>query len=156
MGLRYEILKTFNFEAAHRLMGMEAGHQCARIHGHSYKVDIGLSSGVLDDRGMVEDFAVLSQAVKPLIADLDHRLMLSREDPLARADDRDIRVLPCNPTSENLAKMFWEALVDKLASGGEYPGDPVSREAIRLESVCVWETATSRSLIQRDWKLSSP
>ena len=35
-----EIFKEFSFEAAHRLPNVPAGHKCARLHGHSFRVEI--------------------------------------------------------------------------------------------------------------------
>ena len=35
-----EIFKEFTFEAAHRLPNVPEGHKCARLHGHSYRVEI--------------------------------------------------------------------------------------------------------------------
>ncbi|MEE9137824.1 MAG: 6-carboxytetrahydropterin synthase [candidate division NC10 bacterium] len=32
--------KKFRFEAAHRLENWPKGHQCYRLHGHSYKVEL--------------------------------------------------------------------------------------------------------------------
>ena len=35
-----EIFKEFTFEAAHRLPNVPAGHKCARLHGHSFRVRV--------------------------------------------------------------------------------------------------------------------
>ena len=35
-----EIFREFTFEAAHRLTHVPDGHKCARLHGHSYRVEI--------------------------------------------------------------------------------------------------------------------
>ena len=35
-----ELTKEYRFEAAHRLPRVPAGHKCARMHGHSYKVEV--------------------------------------------------------------------------------------------------------------------
>ena len=35
-----ELLREFTFEAAHRLTQVPEGHKCARLHGHSYRVQI--------------------------------------------------------------------------------------------------------------------
>ena len=37
--------KDFAFEAAHKLTRVPLGHQCARLHGHSYKTPISPPSG---------------------------------------------------------------------------------------------------------------
>lgn len=146
MALRNEIEKIYEFEAAHRLLGMPEGHQCGRIHGHSYKVHILLSAPNLDDKGMVVDFGEVSKVVKPMIADLDHRLLLHREDPIIPSlEERrePFRALPLNPTAENLARLFWDVLL------GLYPPNDDPAEEIRLDAVMVWETRTSRGGVRR-------
>jgi len=35
-----EIFKEFTFEAAHRLPNVPEGHKCARLHGHSFRVEL--------------------------------------------------------------------------------------------------------------------
>ena len=34
-----EVFKTFTFEAAHSLPNVPTNHKCARLHGHSFRVD---------------------------------------------------------------------------------------------------------------------
>ena len=34
------IFKVFQLEAAHRLPNVPAGHKCARLHGHSFRIEI--------------------------------------------------------------------------------------------------------------------
>jgi 6-pyruvoyltetrahydropterin/6-carboxytetrahydropterin synthase len=112
---RAEIFKEFTFEAAHLLPNVPEGHKCARLHGHSYRVEIRVGGEVGDSTGWVVDFAELSAAFKPLHAELDHYYL--NEVPGLE-----------NPTSENLAKWIWDRLEPAL------PG---------LEEVLVRETCTS-------------
>ena len=35
-----EIFKVFMLEAAHRLPNVPPGHKCARLHGHSFRVEL--------------------------------------------------------------------------------------------------------------------
>ncbi|MEI6720178.1 MAG: 6-carboxytetrahydropterin synthase, partial [Betaproteobacteria bacterium] len=35
-----DIFKAFTLESAHRLPNVPAGHKCARLHGHSFRVEI--------------------------------------------------------------------------------------------------------------------
>jgi 6-pyruvoyltetrahydropterin/6-carboxytetrahydropterin synthase len=67
-----EITKSFRFEAAHSLPYLPVGHKCRNLHGHSYEVVVGVE-GELDGRGFVIDYAEISEVVKPLIAQLDHK-----------------------------------------------------------------------------------
>lgn len=96
----YRISKEFHFEAAHHLGNLPAGHQCARVHGHSYRVEIHLAAAVLDPAGFVADFACL----KPVGEYLDWV-----------ADHRDLNDLIAQPSSEHLAKHLFEWVVGKVS-----------------------------------------
>jgi 6-pyruvoyltetrahydropterin/6-carboxytetrahydropterin synthase len=110
-----EIFKEFTFEAAHRLPHVPAGHQCARLHGHSYRVTIHVRGPIHPHLGWVADFADLTAAFQPVRDQLDHHC-LNGVDGLA------------NPTSEHLAAWIWHHLHPHL------PG---------LHQITVRETATS-------------
>jgi 6-pyruvoyltetrahydropterin/6-carboxytetrahydropterin synthase len=112
---RAEIFKEFTFEAAHRLPNVPEGHKCARLHGHSYRVEVRVGGEVGEESGWVVDFADLSAAFNPLRAQLDHYYL--NEVPGLE-----------NPTSEVLAKWIWDRLEATL------PG---------LKEVLVRETCTS-------------
>lgn len=108
------IWREFRFEAAHRLPLVPEGHKCARLHGHSYRVELHVEGKVGAD-GMVVDFAVLKDAWGPLHALLDHYYL------------NEIPGLE-NPTSEVLAQWIFARLERDL------PG---------LAQVVVQETCTS-------------
>ena len=110
-----EIWKEFGFEAAHRLPNVPEGHQCARLHGHSFKVAVHVRGPLDPTLGWVMDFAELKQAWRPLDEALDHRYL------------NDVPGLE-NPTSEVLARWIWERLAPTL------PG---------LSQIVVRETCTS-------------
>ena len=95
------IFKVFHIEAAHRLPNVPEGHKCARLHGHSFKIEIHVSGPVQDEPGWVQDFADLSLAFKPLFDQLDHHYL------------NEIEGLD-NPTSEILAKWIWQRLKPAL------------------------------------------
>lgn len=121
---RYRIGKTFTFDAAHQLAGLPAGHKCARLHGHTYTVEIVLAGKRLEEPGFVTDFADLAPFKRYLDAQLDHRLLNEQ--------------LPCEPTSENLARHLAEWFLQHLQPhiGG------------RLERVRVSETGSSWAEIE--------
>ncbi|MDH4312238.1 MAG: 6-carboxytetrahydropterin synthase QueD [Gammaproteobacteria bacterium] len=110
-----EIFKTFTLESAHRLPNVPEGHKCARVHGHSFRVELHVSGPVDPQLGWVMDFAEIKQAFEPLFQRLDHRYL------------NDVAGLD-NPTSENLARYIWRELK---------PGLPL------LVRVVVHETCTS-------------
>ena len=74
------ITKRFRFEAAHRLENWPHDHQCHRLHGHSYVLEITLFSkpgyniGSRTKPGVILDFAEMSTIVKQCIIERwDHR-----------------------------------------------------------------------------------
>ena len=110
-----EIFKAFHIEAAHRLPNVPAGHKCAQLHGHSFKVELVVSGELGAESGWVMDFADVKRAFQPLYERLDHHYL------------NDIEGLE-NPTSERLAMWIWERLKPAL---------PL------LSAVVVHETCTS-------------
>lgn len=99
--LRYrhpmDIFKVFTLEAAHRLPNVPPGHKCARLHGHSFRVEIHVSGDIDPQTGWVMDFAEIKTAFQPLYDRLDHHYL------------NDIEGLD-NPTSERLAVWIWDQL----------------------------------------------
>ena len=96
-----EIFREFTFEAAHRLPQVPEGHKCARLHGHSYRVEIHLRGDVDPVAGWVTDFGDIKAAFRPLYDQLDHNYL------------NDVPGLE-NPTSEVLARWIWQRLADVL------------------------------------------
>ena len=96
-----DISKTFRIESAHRLPNVPDGHKCARLHGHSFAIEVHVT-GPLDPRlGWVMDFADIKAAFAPLFERIDHRYL--NEVPGLE-----------NPTSENLARWVWRELKPRL------------------------------------------
>ena len=90
---------SYVFDAAHRI----AGHpgKCAWLHGHTYHLEVTVSSPTLNPLGMVMDFDDLRDAVGKAVLDLwDHATLLAADDPLGpaiaavqlEAPDRVVRV----------------------------------------------------------------
>ncbi len=99
--MRVRLVKDFYFEAAHSLPHVMPDHKCARLHGHSYKVTISVEGPIDPVSGWFMDHAEISQLVKPLIEQLDHRYL------------NEINGLE-NPTFEMIAKWFWDRLQPSL------------------------------------------
>jgi len=114
--MQAELIKTFRFEAAHHLTGVPETHKCRRLHGHSYRVDVHVGGEVDAASGMVMDFGLIVAAVKPLMEQLDHRLL------------NDIPGLE-NSTSELIARYIWDRVKPLL------PG---------LSALTIWESDTAR------------
>lgn len=110
-----ELYKQFTFEAAHRLPNVPAGHKCARLHGHSFGVELRVSGPLDPALGWVMDFADIKAAFRPIHDQLDHHYL------------NEIPGLE-NPTSEVLAVWIWDRLKPTLPM---------------LSAVIVRETCTS-------------
>lgn len=126
------------FSAGH-FITLGDGH-CERLHGHTYRVAADVS-GPLDADQCVVDFIALHNALKNIVAELDHRMLLPTEHPairvLARADEIEVAfadrrwvfpaddclLLPiANTTTEMLAQYVGERLLAALgALGGKMP-----------------------------------
>jgi 6-pyruvoyltetrahydropterin/6-carboxytetrahydropterin synthase len=113
--MTHELVRTYRFEAAHRLPRVSESHPCNAVHGHSYEIEIHIVGDLDPTLGWVLDFADIDRAADPIVAELDHRLL------------NDIPGL-ANPTSELLAQWLWKRLESRL------PG---------LSAVAVRETAGS-------------
>lgn len=71
----FTITKEFGFEAAHQLKGLPDGHQCSRLHGHSYRVIVELRSEQLNQHGFVVDYGDLQPLGDYLKLNYDHRFL---------------------------------------------------------------------------------
>jgi 6-pyruvoyltetrahydropterin/6-carboxytetrahydropterin synthase len=91
----------FRFEAAHRLPNVPQGHKCARLHGHSFKVELAVAGPVNPATGWLIDFGTLFELWRPLHDELDHHY-LNEIPGLA------------NPTSEVLAGWIWDRMKPRL------------------------------------------
>ena len=98
----FKLWKDFTFEAAHQLTKVPVGHQCGRLHGHSYKLRIHCQGKLNPERDWVVDYADIAAATKPIVQQLDHTLLNDHFD--------------FETTAENIA--FWVAgeIKPKLAS----------------------------------------
>ena len=107
-----QIRKSFTFEAAHVLPNHPG--KCARLHGHSYRLDVALEGPLQAGgpaAGMVEDFDVVSRIIKEAV--------------VSKLDHRSLNELIENPTAENIVVWVWERLSQQL------PG---------LAELTLWET----------------
>lgn len=80
------------FAAAHFITF--AGHRCETLHGHNYRASIVLEGRIDDESWFVLDFSALKKLMRKLTAELDHRVLLPRDNPkLAIASDaQSVRV----------------------------------------------------------------
>jgi len=95
------IVRQFTFEAAHRLPNAGEGHKCARLHGHSFQVELLCEGDIDPHKGWLIDFAQIKHLFSPIYDRLDHHYL------------NDIKGLE-NPTSEILARWIWSQLKPSL------------------------------------------
>jgi len=159
MGFKYQITKTYRFEAGHRVWNQNLAegrgaqlsgnacppeNKCRHIHGHSYMVEITIGSDTLD-ADMVMDFYHLKSAVKELIDyKLDHSFIIDKNDPLypemkSLADKFGLKLFEVDfvPTAERLAEFIFKYLRRKFEEAGV--------KEVAVVKVALWETATSKA-----------
>jgi 6-pyruvoyltetrahydropterin/6-carboxytetrahydropterin synthase len=109
----YRIIKQFHFSAAHQLDHLPAGHQCSRLHGHNYVVEVELQAMRLDSSGFVMDYGELSDFKFFIDSTLDHRNL------------NDVVGIGIRTTAENLARYLYDRFnsiyLGKLSYGGQGP-----------------------------------
>lgn len=99
--MHVRLVKTFGFEAAHRLPRVPEDHKCFRLHGHSFRVDVEVAGPIDEDKGWLIDYGDIKDAYGPLREQLDHHYL------------NEIEGLE-NPTSEVLAHWIWTRLKPRL------------------------------------------
>jgi 6-pyruvoyltetrahydropterin/6-carboxytetrahydropterin synthase len=67
------------FAAAHFITF--AGHRCETLHGHNYRAGIVIEGGLERDSWFVVDFAAVKKLMRGLMAELDHKVLLPRDNP---------------------------------------------------------------------------
>lgn len=136
------IRKQFKFEGAHIVRNCSSQRCRENIHGHSYVVEVFITSDRLDNGYMVMDFCRLDK-VKDFIESFDHTYSLwNREDEEFKAFiykyNRRVAEIPISPSAEGFALMFFYAIDQILQNTERINGEG----HIQLHSVRVHETAT--------------
>lgn len=91
-----QIFKSFTFDAAHHLAdNVSAGHKYARLHGHSFDVEMTFEGTPDAQTGWIRDFAEIDAMLGTLRDQLDHNYL------------NDIEGLE-RPTLERVAIWLWE------------------------------------------------
>ncbi len=112
---KVHLVKSFSFDAAHRLPLACDGHKCRNLHGHGFRFEMEFAGPVDPKFGWFLDYHEISALGKELSERLDHRML--NEIPGLEAG-----------TSEMLAVWIWKEAAARL------PG---------LVRVSVFETASS-------------
>ena len=118
----YEVTVEDSFAAGHYLRNYKG--KCENPHGHNYKVRVTLAGAVLDNAGLLLDFKLLKQVMRPVIDRIDHQ-MLNDLDPF----------ITLNPSAENIAKYFFDQTNLQL--------DGMTQGRVRVKDCTIWETDTT-------------
>lgn len=102
-----KIAKEFRWEMGHRLP--EHFGKCKNIHGHSYKMILGLE-GETDQSGMVMDYYDVEKVIDPIVEKLDHAFMVYNEDKeiisLLEKMKSKMVIVGFQSTVENICRYF--------------------------------------------------
>ncbi|MBN2864794.1 MAG: 6-carboxytetrahydropterin synthase QueD [Thiotrichales bacterium] len=110
------VLKTLlDFASAHSLRGYPG--DCAKLHGHNWKIEVQVSGNKLNDIGMVIDFKEIKRHAKEVVKELDHTFL---------NDHPHFEVT--NPTAENIAVYLFQEIQRRIASTD-----------VTMHSITVWE-----------------
>lgn len=97
----YLLNVTDSFTAGHRLCGYDGA--CANLHGHNWKVRVGIACDKLDEIGMALDYGIIKGVLRNILDQFDHQYL------------NDLPLLGgMNPTSENLARIIFEMMATGL------------------------------------------
>lgn len=136
------IRKQFKFEGAHIVRNCSSRHCRENIHGHSYVVEVFITSDHLDNGYMVMDFCRLAK-VKEWVESFDHTYSLWKEEDEAFKSfiyqyNKRVAEIPVSPSAEGFALLFFY-VIDRILRHTS----PINGEGhIQLHSVRVHETAT--------------
>ena len=120
----FEVTVEAHFSSGHYLRDYYG--QCENPHGHNYRVLVTLVGAELESNGLLLDFKVLKDILKPVVAYLDHQ-MINDLEPFTAT----------NPSAENLAKYFYDETQTGL--------NEVTGGRVRVKSSTVFETDTSQA-----------
>lgn len=110
------ILKTLlDFASAHSLRGYPG--DCAKLHGHNWKIEVEVIGHELNEIGMLIDFKEIKRHAKAVIDELDHSLL---------NDHPHFQEL--NPTAEHIAQYIYRTLQSRIASN-----------QLNMHRLTVWE-----------------
>ncbi len=137
---KIRVTKNFEFESAHALHNYDG--LCRNIHGHTYKLSVTIIGEPCKDenstkKGMVLDFGLLKNIVKPNIVDkFDHSILLSNREDTEYFEKENmlfkrLHIVDFQPTAENMVIHFAEII------------KPLLPENIKLHRIKLHETTNS-------------
>ena len=126
---QYSVRVFVEFAAAHHIRGYDG--ECARPHGHNWKIEVEASTADVNQIGIALDFKVLKGMVKALVERFDHQ---------------DLNLVPpfdeLNPTAETMAWFFYQEIEKNIQRS-----KPM--QSMHLQKVTVWENERSAASFGR-------
>jgi len=113
----FEVWVEDTFSAGHALRNYRGENE--PVHGHNYRVQVGVEGADVDDNGLLFDFTELKEKLRATSNYLDHRFI----NDLKPFDE-------INPSAENIARFICNEIQRDLRSAS-------------VSFVRVWETDTS-------------
>jgi 6-pyruvoyltetrahydropterin/6-carboxytetrahydropterin synthase len=109
-----KIAKEFRWEMGHRLQCHKG--KCYNLHGHSYKLVVEFTGGI-NETGMVLDYFDVKEIIGPLVEELDHTVIVSKNDQqllemLQKLNSAHV-IVNFDTTAENLCFYFLNKIKDK-------------------------------------------
>jgi len=116
----FELMVRTDFAAAHALRGYPG--DCARLHGHNWRVELYVECSELDELGLAIDYKLMKRELKEALAPWDH-YNLNDVPPFDAI----------NPSSENVALILYKEMSNRL-----------DNEHIRVSRIVIGETCTAK------------
>ena len=146
-----KIVKIIEWDMGHRILHHRS--VCRGLHGHRYKVEIGVSGDMVSkpdvsEEGMVIDFSDIKKISNQFIQEkLDHAFMVWEKDEelirfFKQSKGHKPVIVPFTPTAENMAAYIFNELQDKFQD--------VYKTGLHLHSIKLWETPTSFAFYGED------
>lgn len=125
----FQVTVEAGFSSGHYLRDYHG--KCENPHGHNYRVLVTLAGKELEPNGLLLDFKLLKNILKPVVEYLDHH-MINELEPFTTV----------NPSAENLAKYFFDQTEQQLhdLTGGR----------VRVKQSTIFETDTSQATYSAD------
>lgn len=118
----FEVTVQAGFSSGHYLRNYRG--KCENPHGHNYRVLVTLAGEQLDQAGLLLDFKLLKQVLRPTVEYLDHQMINDREP-----------FTTLNPSAENLARYFFEQTASQLHD--------MTAGRVRVKDCTLYETDSS-------------
>ena len=118
----FEVTVEAGFSSGHYLRNYRG--KCENPHGHNYRVFVTLVGKELDETGLLLDFKLLKQVLRPVVDYLDHQ-MINDLPPFTEL----------NPSAENLARYFYQRTADQLHE--------MTQGRVTIKDATIYETDTS-------------